>query len=93
LNTGWQTDWNETDYSGNALPWFAISSHAPDSIMEDSPNVGPSYNINYVSFHAISMVKCTQGRDKGKIYGTVSWGYYDYITGDIEVSGGGVGSF
>lgn len=95
VDTGWGTDWDETDYAGSSIPWLASTSRAPDATMHDEPAVAPSYNINYVNFHAISKVKCIciEGRDKGQIYGTVAWGYYDYLAGDTEISGGGLGSF
>jgi uncharacterized protein RhaS with RHS repeats len=89
VHTGWTKDWDETDYQGSSQTWEAYASAANwNSTMHDEPGVGLAKSV---FFSANAKVKCLAGPDIGKIYATVEWGYYDFISGNVEASGGGLG--
>jgi hypothetical protein len=90
VDTGWIPDWDETDYEGSAQIWTAyMSGNNWNSTMHDEPFVG--WKALEVNFQAISMVKCLTGKDKGQIYATVRWGYWDLLlAGGGEWDGGGI---
>src|SRR4051812_34942412 len=86
-HTGWGKDWDETDFSGSAIPWIAAAKFAPyDSTMHDEPQVAPFYNVKSVFFEAVSRVKCIEGKEKGTIYATVDW-YYAAKNGRPDLEG------
>jgi len=95
LHTGWGKDWDETDYQGSAQAWSAYSrGNNWNSTMHDEPTPGPllqQSKVKSVFFSANAKVKCLNGHDAGQIYATVEWGYFDFVSGGVESSGGGLG--
>lgn len=93
VDTGWQTDWDETDYDDvskggpNAWPWIPTDRNA-NSEMWDAPEVGPAFKIRAADFEALAKLKCIEGREKGKIYATVRWGYTYWHDAFGPVNGG-----
>ena len=91
----WSKDWDETDYSGASDLWQC--KYPPDkrnyAEMWDDPEIyGPTWVLTRtMDFNADSRVKCIEGKDKGKIYGGVLWGYFynvRYGFGFQTVTGG-----
>jgi hypothetical protein len=93
LHTGWGVDWDEhtPDWYNYTVAWLPGN---PDSTMSDEPTPGWGYQqtkVKAVFFSANAKVKCIEGPDAGKIYGAVEWGYFDFVSGGVESSGGGLG--
>ncbi len=91
IHTGWGKDWDETDYNYFSVAWLPGN---PDSTMSDEPTPGSflqQSKVKSVFFSANAKVKCIDGPDAGKIYATVEWGYFDFVSGGVESSGGGLG--
>ena len=73
-----QTDWGDADYAKYGYAWDCTKSGSTQAAVYDSPNQhGPIVWLFHspYSFYAKSYAKCVAGKDAGKIYATVLWGF------------------
>jgi len=87
----WRVDWDESSYMGppaQQSDLWTCGGFANGLDMWDTPNISSLGLLYYAAdeFKAISQVKCIDGPDKGKTYGSVHWHYT--LSGGITVTGG-----
>jgi len=87
-------DWDETNFKGNATPWVngqLLRGQKYDvSEMWDDPGLYGWRRrfVRTMRFTAESCVKCIKGRDNGKFYGCIYWGYVYERDNNPSVTGG-----
>ena len=82
-NHSWENDWNETDYTKTSVePWIygnRPGAYGGKAFMEDEPGLWGPLNSWTTFYHEQSFrtyLECTAGKDKGKRYFAIYWGFF-----------------